>query len=262
VSDDAPTGGRRPYRPPVGIPDSDERRKWRSVLTSIAIHIGILILLILPPVAAALLVIDPRSAGLFGPRGGGGGGRGIPERLHFMQVAPPAAAPTPAPVKPPPTPPPRVVPQRVPPPTPVAPPAALAPAPSADTTRVASTGGTAGGPGAGPGTGGGVGDGSGTGIGNGKGPGTGGDGASKIKATAKLVTAYAVDPPKRPRPFHLVAVFEVAANGVARLLTVNKADDGDFNKKMHEHLLETEFKPATLANGTPVVDTVVVTADY
>jgi hypothetical protein len=43
---------------------------------------------------------------------------------------------------------------------------------------------------------------------------------------------------------------------------VNKADDGDFNKKMHDHLLETEFRPATLANGTPVVDTVVVTADY
>lgn len=260
MSDHGPTGGRRPYRPPVGIPEGNERR-WRGLVASIAIHVGILALLLIPPIAA-VLIIDPRTAGLFGPRGGGGGGRRAPEALHYMDAAPPAPAvtkPKPPPPVPPPVPPPRVPPKVPPPQTP--PPTPAAAAPSADSTHSAPAAGT-GGPGAGPGTGGGVGAGTGTGIGNGKGPGTGGDGASKIKATAKLVTAYSVDPPKHPRPFHLVAVFEVAANGIARLLTVNKADDGDFNKKMRDHLLETEFRPATLANGTPVVDTVVVTADY
>jgi hypothetical protein len=260
VTDDAPTGGRRPYRPPVGFPEGEERG-WRSLASSIVIHVGLIVLLLIPAVAA-LIVTDPRTAGALGLRGGGGGGQGDDEHLRFIETAPPAAAPVkpkaPQPV-PPPVPPPRVTPTQLPPPTP---PPAPAAAPSADTSQHAAAAAGTGGQGAGPGTGGGVGAGTGAGIGNGKGPGTGGDGAAKVKATAKLVTAYSVDPPKRPRPFHLVAVFEVAANGVARLLSVNKADDGDFNKKMRDHLLETEFRPATLANGTPVVDTVVVTADY
>jgi hypothetical protein len=260
VSDHGPTGGRRPYRPPVGIPEGQERR-WRGLVASIAIHVGLLALLLVPPVAA-LIVVDPRTAGFLGLPGGGGGGHGPTERLRFLETAPtpPAATkPKPPPPVPPPVPPPRV-PTRVPPPQ-TPPPTPAAAAPSADTSHAAPASGT-GGPGSGPGTGGGVGAGTGTGVGNGKGPGTGGDGATKIKATAKLVTAYSVDPPKHPRPFHLVAVFEVEANGNSRLLSVNKADDGDFNKKMRDHLLETEFRPATLANGTPVVDTVVVTADY
>jgi periplasmic protein TonB len=260
VSDDAPTGGRRPYRPPVGIPEGDERR-WRGLLASIAIHAAIVTLLLVPPVTAALLVYkNSRTAGMLGPRGGGGGGAAAPpEQLHFMEAAPTPAARTPA--KAPPVPPPRptiVVPERVPPPAPMPAPAALSP----DTMHSASIQGGTGGPGAGPGTGGGVGTGTGTGVGSGKGPGTGGEGGTKIKATTKLVTAFSIDPPKRPRPFHLVAVFEVAANGIGRLLSVNKADDGDFNHRMRDRLLETEFKPATLANGMPVIDTVVVTADY
>jgi periplasmic protein TonB len=261
VSDDAPTGGRRPYRPPVGLPEGNEqRRRWRGLAISIAIHTGIIVLLLLPPITAAVLIYDPHNAGFLGRlRGGGGGSHGIPERLHYLDVAPPA--PTPTKPKAPPPQPTTVMPQQVPPPAPIPPPSTLKP--TADSNLTASAGGATGpGPGAGPGTGGGIGAGNGTGIGNGKGPGTGGDGGAKIKATAKLVTAYSVDPPKHPRPFHLIAVFEVAANGAARLLSVNKADDGDFNKKMRDHLLETEFRPATLANGTPVVDTVVVTADY
>ena len=230
------------------------------MLASIAIHVGILLALLIPPIAA-LIVTDPRTAGFFGLRGGGGGGYGPTEHLHFMQNAAPAATkPKPPPPVPPPVPPPRV-PPRVPPPQ--TPPATPAASPSADTSHAAPAPGPGtGGPGAGPGTGGGVGAGTGTGIGNGKGPGTGGDGAAKIKATEKLLTVYSVDPPKRPRPFHLVAVFEVQPDGKWRLLSVTKADDGDFNKKMRDHLQETEFHPATLANGTPVTDTVVVTADY
>jgi protein TonB len=256
VTDDTPTGGRRPYRPPVGIPEGPARR-WRGLVASIAIHVGVVALLLIPPVAA-LIAVDPRTAGFLGLRGGGGGGHPAPERLHFMNAEPPAPATSKA--KPtPPVPPPRITPAQVPPPTP--PPAPSAPA-TQDSATSSPSGGAAGTNGSGPGTGGGIGAGTGPGVGNGKGPETGGDGATKIKATAKLVTAYSVDPPKRPRPFHLVAVFEVAANGVARLLSVNKADDGDFNKKMRDHLLETEFRPATLANGTPVADTVVVTADY
>jgi hypothetical protein len=259
VTDDSPTGGRGAYRPPVGFPEGKDRR-WRGLVVSIAIHTGIILLLLIPAVAA-LIITDPRTAGMLGLPGGGGGSG--PEHLHFIENAPPAAAPVkpkaPQPV-PPPVPPPRVAPAQVPPPTP--PPTPAAAPPNADTSSHGAPASGTGGPGAGPGTGGGTGAGTGTGIGNGKGPGTGGEGAAKIKATAKLVTAYSVDPPKRPRPFHLVAVFEVAPNGASRLLSVNKADDGDFNKKMRDHLLETEFRPATLANGTPVTDTVVVTADY
>ena len=256
MSDHSPTGGRRPYRPPVGIPEGPERR-WRGLVASIAIHFSVIALLLIPPVAA-LMVMDPRTAGFLGLRRGGGGGKSAPEQLHFMAAAPPAPATTKA--KPaPPVPPPRVPPPQVPPPTPT--PAPSAPA-TKDSAPSSNTGGTPGTGGAGPGTGGGIGAGTGPGVGNGKGPGTGGDGAAKIKATTRLVTAFSIEPPKHPRPFHLVAVFEVAANGVARLISVNKADDGDFNRKMHERLLETEFRPATLANGTPVVDTVEVTADY
>jgi hypothetical protein len=233
-------------------------------MTSIVIHTGILLLLLIPAVAA-LIVTDPRTAGLLGlPSGGGGGGRGMTERLRFIQNVPPAATPikpkAPQPV-PPPVPPPRVAPtQQLPPPTP--PPTPAAAPPSADTSHAAAPASGTGGPGAGPGTGGGIGAGTGTGIGNGKGPGTGGDGAAKIRATTKFSTIATVDGPKNPKHFHLVAVFEVAPNGAARLLSMNKADDGDFNKKMRERLLETEFHPATLANGTPVMDTVTVYAEY
>jgi len=261
VTDDTPTGGRAPYRPPVGFPEGQERR-WRGLLASIAIHGGIILLLLIPAVAA-LIVTDPRTAGFLGLPGGGGGGSST-EHLRFIEAGPPVTAPpvkpkAPQPV-PPPVPPPRVAPAQVPPPTP--PPTPAAPAPSADTSHTAAPASGTGGPGAGPGTGGGTGAGTGTGTGNGKGPGTGGDGASKIKATTKFSTYAAVDPPKRPRPFHLVAVFEVAPSGASRLLSVTKADDGDFNKKMRERLLETEFHPATLANGTAVMDTVALYADY
>ncbi len=265
MTGDAPTGG-RPYRPPVGIPGGPERR-WRGVLAAILVHAALIALLLVPAVGAAIVALNPRAAGLFGRPGGGGGGGGggargghLWERLHYIQIAP---DPPPPPVRVAPTP-------HVPKPVPVAPArepptAAVVPPASAETTQVASAPGAAGesapGAGAGPGTGGGTGSGQGSGTGSGRGPGTGGEGATKIRASTKFFNVY-VDPPKGPRPFHLVAVFAVAANGTARLLTFNKADDGAFNRKVHDRLLETEFHPATLRDGTPVSDTVEVTADY
>jgi hypothetical protein len=76
------------------------------------------------------------------------------------------------------------------------------------------------------------------------------------------MTVATIDPPLRPRPFHLHAVFAVDTRGNARLLTVNKADDGEFNRTMHARLMETHFKPATLPDGTPVADTVALDIDY
>jgi hypothetical protein len=95
------------------------------------------------------------------------------------------------------------------------------------------------------------------------GPGTGGaPRASKIHAATDVMTLATVDAPKAPRPFHLHAVFAVDVRGGARLLTVNKADDGDFNRQMRERLGETHFKAATLPDGTPVPDTVSIDIDY
>jgi periplasmic protein TonB len=238
-------------------------------MASVALHAALIALLLVPAVGVALLRADPRAAGIFGPRGGGGGGGGgrLIERLHYLQVAPqPPPRETPRspvrpvipPPKPVPVPPPREPPK-------AALPKAAAVTPPPDTLRVSSADGPGGrdaGPGAGPGTGGGTGTGAGTGQGAGRGPGTGGDAGAKNKATADLVTVYTVDPPKHPRPFHLVAVFEVSETGAARLLSVNKSDDGDFNRKIRDHLLETHFKPATRLDGTPVRDTVEIIGDY
>jgi protein TonB len=115
----------------------------------------------------------------------------------------------------------------------------------------------------GPGTGGGTGAGAGTGTGSAVGPGTGGSPvATKIRAATDVMTLATIDAPKRPRPFHLHAVFAVDTHGDAALLTVNKADDGDFNREIHARLLETHFKPATRPDGTPVPDTVAIDIDY
>jgi hypothetical protein len=108
-----------------------------------------------------------------------------------------------------------------------------------------------------------MGNGTGTGAGTAVGPGAGGSpAATRIRAATDVMTLATIDPPKAPRPFHLHAVFAVDAHGDAALLTVNKADDGDFNRQMHARLLETHFKPATLPNGAVVPDTVSIDIDY
>jgi hypothetical protein len=240
------TGG-RPYRPPVGIPGAGEGR-WRGVVVSVLFHALVVALLLVPAVAAVIVHTDRRSAGLRGLFGGGGGRGRLQETLHYLTTPEPPKVP----VKPPPTPPPK-------PPPPTSSVAPVAPA-AAETTRVVADGGTPGD--SGPGRGGGTGAGEGTGVGNGTGPGVGGTGGTKIHARTDFFAIPAGLVPKRPRPFHLHAVFAVTARGDATLLSITKADDGDFNRQVRDALMETHFKPATMPDGTPVADTVPIDIDY
>lgn len=259
------TGG-RPYRPPVGIPAPRENR-LRGVVVSVLVHALIVALLLIPAVAAVIVHVNRQTAGAAGQRGGGGGGWGqhLQESLHFMTSPAPTPTQTP-PLKPPPTPPPKP------------PPAESPPVP--ETTKVSEVPNEVGagqeapqgreqgqgrgqeGQGQGPGTGGGTGPGRGTGTGNGTGPGTGGTGGTKIHAQTDFFAIPAGVAPTRPRPFHLHAIFAVTVHGDATLLSVNKADDGDFNRQIRDALMETHFKPATLPDGTPVADTVPIDIDY
>jgi hypothetical protein len=250
---DGRSDGGRPFRPPVGLPRSPHERRWRAAIVSVALHVAAALLLLVPAIAALIVHVSAgRSAGSAGLRGGGGGGH-LQERLHYVQTPaavppPPAPRPVPAPVVRPPE------------PKPPPPPTSSVPVP--DSSAVAQAPGDGAGHN-GPGTGGGTGAGAGTGVGNVAGPGTGGaPEATKIRAATDVMTLATIDPPKRPRPFRLHAVFAVDAHGDARLLTVNKADDGDFNRAMETRLKETHFKPATLPNGTPVPDTVSIDIDY
>jgi periplasmic protein TonB len=231
---------------------------------SVAVHVLVALLLLIPAIAALIVHVTTVSSGSAGARGGGGGGsvlRGfIHERLRYVET-PPSAPPT-APARPVPKPPPVVRP-----PEPKPPPPPTSAVPVHDSSAVAQNPGNGAGRdetgGAGPGTGGGTGAGVGTGTGNATGPATGGSvTATKIHAATDVMTVATIDPPSRPRPFHLHAVFAVDTRGNARLLTVNKADDSEFNRAMHERLMETHFKPATLPNGTPVADTVALDIDY
>jgi hypothetical protein len=248
--------GRPAYRPPDGMPSPRQHRPWRAVTASVAVHVAIALLLLIPAVAALIVHTGAFSAG--GRHGGGGGDvmHGyIHEELHYMESPPPAP---PAPARPAPKP---VVkpPEQKPPPT--------SATPAHDTSAVAQAPGDGAGhnetEGAGGGTGAGAGTGVGPGAGTGTGPGTGPSATvTKIRAATDVMTLATIDPPARPRPFHLHALFAVDVHGNAKLLTVNKADDGDFNRAMRERLVETHFKAATLPNGTPVPDTVAIDIDY
>lgn len=270
-------------RPPVGIPTPPVRR-LPSTLLAVALHALVLLVLLTPFVAPAVLR-EITGAGGESPAGGGGGGtRGtggddggwnVRERLHFIRVAPPAAPP-PAAVAPAPTPP--VVP---PPPPPVIPPppkpavtppqaAPPTPAPTAAPATAAAgvaapTPGTGGGTGAdgssgsGPGAGGGVGAGIGTGQGSGTGPGTGGGTASVYPPQMIEMFIPPLPVPRKVAGTTLLAVFDVDSTG--RLLKVDftPTPDGGYNRKLREVLNSFRFKPGTLPDGRPIRAQVSVT---
>src|SRR5690348_9428322 len=113
-SSDPPRQTRPPYRPPIGIP-VQPAIGWRGFLSSVGVHLLIVLLILLPALLPTVLSHAPESAGGPGPAGGGGGGSGgtggaLHERLQYIQVAP--APPAPKAATPTPTPP--VVPPVVP----------------------------------------------------------------------------------------------------------------------------------------------------
>lgn len=266
---------KRPLRPLHGIPEPERRSRsgwWISGL----LHALLITALLLPPLVGRLLEERaPGGAGGPGPAGGGGGGSGgtggtiTPERIRYVDIAPPAAsAATPPPVERPtptstPVPPPPPEPE----PVPQAAQAQEAPAaaPSAGTT--APTPGSGGGSGNdgsggnGPGSGGGVGSGIGTGRGSGIGPGTGGGDGTIFPPTVTNLAILPIPVPARVRPYRLVAQFDVDERGNARLIGFNPSRDRAYNNKIREMLAEVRFRPATRADGTPVRDTAVITAE-
>lgn len=266
---------RRPYRPPVGIPDAvPQRAGWRGWIASIGVHAGLVLGLLLPALAGtALMVSAPEGSGgarTAGGGGGGGGGRSAftdkAERLQFLALPPAEEVPAPPPppprveatplTKPPPT-------VEVPPPTPTVPPETTAP--PATASEGAGAGGVGSGegkgPGAGPGEGGGVGSGRGTGTGSGTGPGTGGGDADHYPPTVVSLAILPIPVPEGVRPYRMTAVFDVDERGRARLVSFTPSNDRGYNRRIRAMLEEIRFRPATRRDGTPMRDTAVVIAE-
>lgn len=264
-------GGERPaLRPPVGLPEGRgrEERGRLGIVVSVLVHVVIILLLLVPLFRPDVMdIVLTRGAGGAGPAGGGGGGRRgtggeyIQERLHYMQVAPPAAqapatpsvqaAPQPTPT--PPVPMPRPV--ERPRPTPPPPAQQAAPAPPAGAATQGQGGGTGddGSSGSGPGSGGGIGSGVGTGIGSGVGPGTGGGGADSVyRPTPVQIFMPPYPVPDAIKNSHVVAVFDIDSTGKILDVSFNPTRDGGYNRKLRETLRSMRFRPAVRRDGRPV----------
>ena len=236
------------------------------------LHLLIVFLIAMPVASHTGLVIErPQGAGGPGPAGGGGGGRrgtgGIKERVHFVQVAPPAPAPTPKlTVVPPPVVPPKPKPVIPPPEAVKVPEPTTVPAPKVADVKVeapkveatAPPPGTGGGTGSdgtagtGPGTGGGVGSGVGTGRGSGVGPGTGGGTQANYPPTPTELFIPPLPIPDKARGFHLVAEYDVDETGKVLDFTFTPTRDGGYNKRLEEVLKSFKFRPGTTPAGVPI----------
>lgn len=261
----------------------------QGLLGSLAIHLLIVLLLIMPFMAGEVLSVREhraRAGAGVGPAGGGGGGTGgsglMVEQLYWVPLGPAAAQgeegpvevpdsePEPDPPKPAPEEPPLPVPEPTPPPPPPSA-APSAPQPASPPIRGAMPADSSGGApirgqgggtgndgttGTGPGSGGGVGSGVGTGRGSGVGPGTGGSPADSIyPPTLLTLTLPPLDAPARLRPYLLVAYFDVDERGNTKLIGFNETPDSRFNRRVRDVLAEVRFRPAVRADGRPVRDT-------
>lgn len=266
---------RRPLRPLHGIPEPD-RRDRTGFLMSALLHLAIITAMLLPPIVASQLDQEFTGGGGPGAAGGGGGGTGgtggedvRPERVRFLHMARPAApepkpSTTPAVVPPPP---PEVKPEEKKPeePVPTQPttpePVAAASGPTIPTPGSGGGTGNDGSGGNGPGSGGGVGSGIGTGRGSGVGPGTGGGPGEIYPPQPTHLALLPIPVPNKVRPYKLVAWFDVDERGNTKLISFNPSKDEGYNKKIRAMLAEVRFRPAVRADGTPVRDTVPITAE-
>lgn len=258
-----PAPGERPrYRPPIGIPVSKSKRVGGMII-SIAMHILVIALLIVPFTSPELLR-EVMGAGGPGPAGGGGGGNrgtgGQPktERLTYVNVAPtPTPAVVPPLVKPPEIKPPIVPPPVPPPPTPKpttpspAQPAADASEAKAPTVGVGGGSGNDGTSGSGPGSGGGVGAGVGTGKGSSVGPGTGG-GPGTVYPPAPIEMFLPPLPVPGKAKGEIVVQFDVDSTGRVLDIAFTPTKDGNYNRKLKEAFAAVRFRPATNGLGVPV----------
>lgn len=265
-----PSLPRPPYRPPVGLP-SRRDSKWAGVI-SLCLHALLILLMLLPILLVKDAADATRGAGGAGPAGGGGGGSMggardpyVHEELRFVHVAPPPPPPPavvtkPNPLVPPvPTPiPPKPV---VVPPAAVPPPTAAAPDVKPDSTPVTVAAGNApgpgngagvtAGPGAGPGTGGGTGTGTGTGRGSGVGPGNGGGEGNIFPPTAELLIIPELPVPGGLRGKTFVVHFEIDETGRVSRVDIDTGNSS-YDRRLRDRFMQYKWRPAHLADGTPV----------
>ena len=253
---------RRPYRVPTGLPRPREDWRVGSVVSAL-LHIGVIVLLIMPVAMTGDVQEFAQGAGGAGPAGGGGGGtRGTgalrAEMLRFVRVAPPAPpvpVPTPTPPEQKPEPPK---------PEPVLQPV---PVPEAPAVSAAPTTGTGGGTGAdntggsGPGSGGGVGTGIGTGRGSGVGPGTGGGTRENYPPTPIDIFLPPLPIPSSVKGHHLIAEFDVDETGRVLSLKFNETRDRGYNRRLTDVLRGFRFRPGTTPDGRPLRMKAQVTVD-
>lgn len=253
---------RRPYRAPTGLPKPREDWRVGSVISAL-LHLGVVLLLVLPVAITGDVREFAQGAGGAGPAGGGGGGtRGTgalrSEMLRFVRVAPPApavAVPAPTPPEQKPEPP---RPEPVPQPTPV---------PETPVASAAPTTGTGGGTGAdntggsGPGSGGGIGTGIGTGRGSGVGPGTGGGTQENYPPTPIEIFLPPHPVPSSVKGHHLIAEFDVDESGKVLSLKFNETRDRGYNRRLAEVLRGFRFRPGTTRDGRPLRMKAQVTVD-
>lgn len=267
---------RPPYRPPIGVPARRDSR-WAGAV-SLLLHALLIAIMIVPLLIVHDAADATRGAGGAGAAGGGGGGsRGgardpyVHEDLRYVRVAPPpppppapvpkpnaVVVPVPKPIPPPPKP-------VATPPAPVPPPTAAAPPP--DSTPATATGaapgagngaGNSGGPGAGPGTGGGTGTGTGPGRGSGVGPGTGGGEGTIFPPTAELMIIPELPVPGGLKGKTFVVHFEIDETGRVARVDVATGNSG-YDRKLRDRYMQTKWRPAHRADGTPVAAGIDVT---
>ena len=266
-----PPVARPPYRPPVGVPARRDT-KWAGAI-SLALHLLLLALMIVPLLIVHDALDATRGAGGAGAAGGGGGGsRGgarkpyVREDLRFVHVAPPPPPPPVAPPKPnalvppvpTPFPPPKPVvvpPPAVPPPTAAAPEAKIATTPvtvaSGPAPGPGNGAGITGGPGAGPGTGGGTGTGTGPGRGSGVGPGNGGGEGTIFPPTAELLLIPELPVPGGLRGKTFTVHFEIDETGRVARVDVDTGDSR-YDRRLRDRFMQYKWRPAHRADGTPV----------
>jgi protein TonB len=255
---------RRPARYDV-LPGGAPARGWRTgVAASIALHVALVLLLLIPLRHDFARVLD-QGRSEAGTRGGGGGGGG---RVAYISLPAPQASPRVAvEVVPPSTTPPPVVvtPPVVPPP--VIPPPAAEPTPPAPTQVAAAAGPDSiegSGPGQGGGTGGGQGGGVGPGMGPGTGPGTGGGAGGQGRAPQpRHLIIPPDDPPKELRGVEIRVTFWIDPLGsVKRVAFDPPVDNRKFAGKLSEAMKNYRFRPALGPDGTPIAATYTHTLLY
>jgi periplasmic protein TonB len=262
---------RRP-RPAVVLPRDRERRRGGAVV-SILIH-ALIIFLLIGPLALTerdeLIKIE-QGAGGPGPTGGGGGGHrgtgGVQEHVAFIQPVTPKPQVVPQLVPPKPVVPPPVPVVKPPDPVPVTPlppveeqkteiKVETAPAVVAQiSSLVNGTGGGSGNDGsrgAGPGSGGGVGSGIGTGRGSSVGPGTGG--GTQKEYPPQPISLF-IPPMPFPKNVHgatVTATFDIDSTGHVLHVDATTTHNKDYDKLVLSVLQSFEFRPGTMADGTPI----------